>query len=129
AIAVHWPAAIVLLAAEPSGATLRTAMRAGVRDVLDPADTTQQWTTQLAAARQQARRRVPAAPVPSADQAEDAASRVIVVGTSTGGSGKTTVATNLAVGLAAAEARSSVIVDLDLEFGDVANALRLTPDR
>ena len=45
-----------------------------------------------------------------------------------GGSGKTTVATNVFVGLAQQGARP-VIVDLDLQFGDVASALGLDPTR
>ncbi len=44
-----------------------------------------------------------------------------------GGSGKTTVATNLAVALAARHPRKVVLVDLDLQFGDVASVLRQHP--
>jgi pilus assembly protein CpaE len=53
--------------------------------------------------------------------------RVIVVASPKGGVGKTTVATNLALGLAASGPGSTVLVDLDLQFGDVASALALTP--
>jgi pilus assembly protein CpaE len=45
-----------------------------------------------------------------------------------GGTGKTLTACNLAVALAAA-GKQSVIVDLDLQFGDVGIALGLAPDR
>jgi pilus assembly protein CpaE len=44
-----------------------------------------------------------------------------------GGAGKTCLSTNLAVGLAASSPRGVVIVDLDLQFGDVAYALGLRP--
>jgi pilus assembly protein CpaE len=44
-----------------------------------------------------------------------------------GGSGKTLTATNLAAALAVA-GRSVVVVDLDLQFGDVGLALGLNPD-
>jgi pilus assembly protein CpaE len=54
--------------------------------------------------------------------------RVVTVLSPKGGSGKTTVATNLAVGLAAAEPDRVAIVDLDTQFGDVATALRLMPE-
>ncbi|WP_129788419.1 AAA family ATPase [Promicromonospora panici] len=53
--------------------------------------------------------------------------RVVSVISPKGGVGKTTVATNLAVGLAKAEPGSTVLVDLDVQFGDVATALNLTP--
>ena len=44
-----------------------------------------------------------------------------------GGAGKTVLSTNLAVGLASVAPRGVVIVDLDLQFGDVAYALGLKP--
>lgn len=53
--------------------------------------------------------------------------RVITIMSPKGGSGKTTVAANLAVGLARRHPRQVVLVDLDLQFGDVGNVLRLTP--
>lgn len=52
--------------------------------------------------------------------------RVIAVGGPTGGSGKTMVATNAAALLARA-GRRVVLVDLDLQFGEVAPALHLRP--
>jgi pilus assembly protein CpaE len=45
-----------------------------------------------------------------------------------GGTGKTLAATNLAVALAQ-KGKRSVVVDLDLQFGDVGLALGLSPDR
>jgi pilus assembly protein CpaE len=45
-----------------------------------------------------------------------------------GGVGKTVTTTNLAVALAE-QGRRTVLVDLDLPFGDVALGLRLTPER
>lgn len=51
---------------------------------------------------------------------------VVLIGPK-GGSGKTLTATNLAVALADA-GRSVVVVDLDLQFGDVGLALGLTPE-
>src|SRR6185437_6857954 len=55
--------------------------------------------------------------------------RVITVYAAKGGCGKTTIATNLAVVLNADGARSVCLVDLYLEFGDVAVSLQLTPAR
>jgi len=58
----------------------------------------------------------------------DALGRMIVVLGPKGGTGKTLVATNLAVALQEAGERT-VIVDLDLQFGDVALCMGLNPDR
>nr|BFE89246.1 hypothetical protein GCM10020093_118480 [Planobispora longispora] len=53
--------------------------------------------------------------------------RIVTVLATKGGCGKTTVATNLAVTLADGGRRRVLLVDLDVEFGDVAIALQLTP--
>lgn len=53
--------------------------------------------------------------------------RLITILSPKGGSGKTTVGTNLAVSLALRHPRKVVLVDLDLQFGDVASVLRLQP--
>jgi pilus assembly protein CpaE len=57
-----------------------------------------------------------------------AGGRVISVVSPKGGVGKTTVSTNLAVGLARTAPQAVVLVDLDIQFGDVANALNLQPE-
>lgn len=54
-------------------------------------------------------------------------SRIITILSPKGGAGKTSAATNLAVGLAKTNPRRVVLVDLDLQFGDVASNLRLQP--
>lgn len=53
--------------------------------------------------------------------------RVLAVVSPKGGQGKTTIATNLAVGLARVAPDAVVLVDADMQFGDVANALNLEP--
>jgi pilus assembly protein CpaE len=53
---------------------------------------------------------------------------VITVFSPKGGSGKTTIATNLSIALNRT-GRRVCLIDLDLEFGDVAISLRLTPVR
>lgn len=54
-------------------------------------------------------------------------SRIITILSPKGGAGKTSSATNLAVGLAKKYPREVVLVDLDLQFGDVASNMRLQP--
>ena len=55
--------------------------------------------------------------------------RVIPVVAPKGGQGKTTVAINLAAGLAEAAPNAVVLVDADVQFGDVANSLDVPMQR
>ncbi len=55
--------------------------------------------------------------------------RIITVFAGKGGCGRSFVAVNLAVALWAGGVRRVLIVDLDLQFGDVAIMLKLPPDR
>ncbi|WP_138759390.1 AAA family ATPase [Modestobacter altitudinis] len=99
------------------------AMRSGVRDVLGPDAGPDDVAAVLRRCADLARARAQAtATEASSDR------RVIVVASAKGGVGKTTVSTNLAVGLARSGTGSTVIVDLDLQFGDVASALALVPE-
>jgi pilus assembly protein CpaE len=62
------------------------------------------------------------------EAAVDTRSPLVVVLGPKGGVGKTTVATNLATTLAA-HGRRTLLVDLDLQFGDVGLVLGVQPDR
>ncbi len=53
--------------------------------------------------------------------------RVIVVGSATGGCGKTFYSTNLAYYLRAHLDKRTILIDLDLQFGELSTALRLKP--
>ena len=57
------------------------------------------------------------------------AGKVIVVVSPKGGSGKTAVASNLSVALSQRHPGQVVAVDLDVQFGDLATALALQPER
>jgi Flp pilus assembly CpaE family ATPase len=120
------PGISVLLVARPEPQLLHAAMRAGIRDLLDPdADEVELRAAIDRAASAAAGRRRVLRPV------EDTArytGRVITVASPKGGVGKTTVATNLAVGLTSSAPQSTVLVDLDVQFGDVASALGLVPE-
>ncbi|MDP8909423.1 MAG: AAA family ATPase [Chloroflexota bacterium] len=62
------------------------------------------------------------------DTAAGGAGKMVVLVGPKGGSGKTLTATNLAAALAAT-GRRVVVVDLDLQFGDVGLALGLAPEK
>lgn len=100
------------------------ALAAGVRGILHKDSDEAAIRLTVSRAVEAAERHAPPVLLPEA-----AASRgkVTTVLAPKGGSGKTVLSTNLAVGLASVAPRGVVIVDLDLQFGDVAYALGLRP--
>jgi pilus assembly protein CpaE len=107
---------------------LDRALAAGVRDIVPPSAGHEELARALARAAETAERRRANLLAPAEPEARP---RVISVLSPKGGSGKTVVATNLAVALAGAgsPASSVAIVDFDLQFGDVAAALALSPEQ
>lgn len=67
------------------------------------------------------------APAPAPEPTPQRTARILTVGGPTGGCGKTTLAINLASMLARETDRRVVLVDLDLQFGEVTAALQLRP--
>ncbi|TYP88490.1 AAA family ATPase [Blastococcus xanthinilyticus] len=123
---VQSPGITVVLMADPSPDMWRAAMRAGIRDLLPPdADVEEIAAAVERAGRAAAGRRRVLRPASETDRY---AGRVITVASPKGGVGKTTVSTNLAIGLTEAAPQSTVLVDLDVQFGDVASALGLAPE-
>jgi pilus assembly protein CpaE len=122
---VQVPDLMVLLVSEPDPTLILQAMRAGVRDVLSPSADPAQLRVLLERACQSFANRHR---VEQQGTAENQKGAVIGVFSPKGGVGKTTVATNLAVGLGQLAPMSVVLVDLDLQFGDVASGLYLNPE-
>jgi pilus assembly protein CpaE len=119
---------MILVAGESSDVAIQ-AMRAGIRDLLDPAaDVDHIRIIVERASLASAGRRRGLAPSSSEHHEHAAGGRIIAVISPKGGVGKTTVATNIAVGLGKIAPMGVVIVDLDLQFGDVASGLMLEPE-
>jgi pilus assembly protein CpaE len=116
------PDLCVLLVASPTPELYRNALRVGVRDIVDPDAELEEVRAAFDAAIETADRRS------SSTDASNETRRTIAVVSPKGGAGKTAMASNLTVGLAAMTDGDVVIVDLDVQFGDVANALRLSPE-
>ena len=123
---VQCPGISVVLLADPAPQTWQEAMRAGVRDLLPPtADAGEiRAAVERAGSAAAGRRRV----LRPVEETARYTGRVITVASPKGGVGKTTVSANLAIGLTAAAPQSTVLVDLDVQFGDVASALGLAPE-
>jgi pilus assembly protein CpaE len=115
---------VLVSEADPSG--LLHAMRAGIRDILNPhSDAAEirvllEHACQSFATRHRSHESAPAE--------NGGKGLVIGVFSPKGGVGKTTLATNIAIGLGQIAPMGVVIVDLDLQFGDVASGLYLNPE-
>ena len=111
------------------GTTLRDTVRTGALDILRlPVS-----DDDLADAVEQA---LEAAPPPDRHDGSKAlrsksatGGTVIAVVSATGGCGKTFLATNLAYYLQSSTGKQACLIDLDLQFGELATALRLRPRR
>jgi pilus assembly protein CpaE len=122
------PDLCIVLVAEASAGIWEGALRVGVRDVVSPTIDDDGLSAALQRALAVAERR--GATLRAVSQPTGAHPvRVITVLSPKGGTGKTTVATNLAVGLARRDPGRVVLVDLDLQFGDVGAALGLHPEQ
>jgi len=124
ALDTAFPRITLVLVAEPDPDLAVAAMRAGIRDVLSPEADDDSLGDVIRRSSRAAQARIgdrPAAPRGGREK------KVIVVLSPKGGVGKTTLAVNLAVALGSAAPLSTVLVDLDAQFGDVASALGLDP--
>lgn len=116
-------AGVILVRSEVSTELLRHAMRAGVADVVGTDETPFELPAAVERAVTQAVRRHDAVPV---DSPKPKRGTTITVFSTKGGVGKTVLAINLGVALVSM-GRSVVLVDLDLQFGDVGIMLGLEP--
>lgn len=122
------PLILIIMVADDGADLALAALRSGVRDIVP----LRSGPAELQAAIDRALRARPAVALPvqefpdSADQGTSG--RIVTVVSPKGGVGKTTVATNIAVGLANRFPGGTVLVDLDVQFGDVASALDLEPE-
>jgi pilus assembly protein CpaE len=106
---------VILVTSAPSTELVNWALDAGVADVLPmPASLEGLHFAIEKAAR-------------TAAQRADSRGRVITVFSPKGGSGKSVVSTNLAVASALHTNSRTLLIDLDLQFGDAAIMLGLTP--
>jgi pilus assembly protein CpaE len=115
----------VLIVDTPSEELVVKALEAGARGILAPTSTaseTRSTFERLLAVNRRLRDREESA------EPDGTRRRTIVVVSAKGGAGKTVVAVNLAAVIAMGDRRQAAILDLDLQFGDVATALLLTPE-
>ena len=120
----------VLVANELSTALLQQAMRSGVSDVIVMPVEHEQLVEAVARAAEQLSSAMvaPAAPVASPQQPpKPEVGHVISVFSAKGGAGKSVIAANLAILLARRSEKPVALLDADLQFGDTAVMLKLSP--
>ena len=122
---IDHPEIPVIVITEPTRGFWQKALRAGVHDVLTTEAADDEIRRVFHRAVETSRRRRSNL----LDEIGDpkTSGRVITLVAPKGGSGKTALATNLAMGLSYDD-QPVVLVDLDLQFGDVAGCLNLRPE-
>lgn len=120
--------ALVLAFAKRPDATLREIIRTGAIDLLQlpVADRNLHDAVERAISMSRSHPTEPAATVHTTAPVGNLGT-VFTVSSATGGCGKTFYATNLAYYLHQYTGKRTVIIDLDLQFGEVSTALRLRP--
>lgn len=118
------PAVVLMLVAdEVTADLLRRGMRAGVSDIIEtPLDEEKIEAAVEQFAHDVLSRRATPTSLPRGEEG-----RIITVMSAKGGSGKTVLATNLALLLNRLPDKKVVLVDADLQFGDVCLVLQLEP--
>ena len=115
----------VLVVNELTTQLLQRALRSGVSDVVARDATPRDLEEAIQRAADQLLSRLGSTPLPAGEPSRRG--RLITVFSPKGGVGKSVIACNLAVLLAQRSEEPVVLVDADLQFGDVAVMLKLTP--
>ncbi|HUP16955.1 MAG TPA: AAA family ATPase [Acidimicrobiia bacterium] len=116
---------LIAVADQVTSGLLRAAMRAGISEVIEAPLTEEKIEEAIKQFANDVLKRKVAAVVPVATHKDEG--QIIVVMSAKGGSGKTVVATNLGMLLTRFEDKKVVLVDADLQFGDVCLVLQLEP--
>ena len=120
AIREYTRAPVILIASVESSLLLEAALDADVADVLLLPQLTENVVFAVKKASHTGRRR---------DALVGRKGRVVTVFSPKGGTGKTVTATNLAASLAKQHGKRTLLLDLDLQFGDAAIMLGIEPEK
>jgi pilus assembly protein CpaE len=124
AIREHTQSHVILLASGEASALLEQALEADVSDVLLLPQMTENVVFSIRKASHSGRRTVGGGGGHASRRG-----RIVTVFSPKGGTGKTVTATNLACTFAKYEGKNTLLLDLDLQFGDAAIMLGLEPEK
>ncbi|MHB1651928.1 MAG: AAA family ATPase [Desulfitobacteriaceae bacterium] len=122
---------VIIMSVQGEHAYLRRAMMAGAREYIVKPFSGDELASTIARVNEAEQRKREilgeSRPIPAVEKPSDG--QVVAFFSTKGGVGKTTLATNLAVQLAGSGKWRVLLVDLNLQFGDVAVFLNLLPKR
>ena len=125
----HPKAAIIIMSVQGEQEYMKKAMVAGAREyMVKPFSTDELVNTIRKVYELEQKRRIQLSE-PSIVREMQRDPQIITVFSTKGGVGRTTVATNLAVSLAEETRKKVALIDLDLQFGDVAIMMNVVPKR
>ncbi|MBE0447457.1 MAG: AAA family ATPase [Actinobacteria bacterium] len=131
-LSVSHPEISVVMAVETlDPGVLREAMRAGVKDVLEQGSSNEQIISSISRASEISRRLKDSLDLREEETYEEQPQelgKVITFFSTKGGVGKSVISTNSAVALAKITGKRVVVLDLDLQFGDVAIMFQMAPN-
>jgi pilus assembly protein CpaE len=117
---------IILIGSVQNFDIVRSAMQSGANDFLEPPITSLKLYNSIIAInkiKQQQKRQLIKTPLVISNKK----SKIITVFSSKGGVGKTVLSTNIAIGVNQKTREEILLMDLDLQFGDVADMLDIIP--
>lgn len=115
---------VIIMSVQGEQEYMKKAMSAGARDFLNKPFTGDDLTRTIIKTFDMESKRRERSSTPR--NHEEIKSSVITVFSTKGGVGKTTIASNLAVGIARATKKKVALIDLDLQFGDIAIMLNVS---
>lgn len=118
---------VIILSVQGEQEYLRKAMSAGARDYLTKPPGSDDLLRTIRQVYENEKLRLQMLTIPEEPQRKSG--QIFSVFSTKGGVGKSTIAVNLAAAIAQISGKKTVIVDLDLQFGDVAMLLDLVPRR